>query len=61
MICYTHSAAVSKFGNQVPLTDTPIYLQLEQTHLDDSDLTLVHEVVWHCQTNANSHQIAGAA
>jgi len=45
MICYTHSAAVSKFGNQVPLTDTPIYLQLEQTHLDDSDLTLVHEVV----------------
>ena len=28
--------------------DTPIYLHLKQTHLDDLDLTLVHEVFWIC-------------
>ena len=39
--------------------DTPIYLHLKQTHLDDLDLTLVYEVFWICGNLKSENIVPG--
>ena len=47
-LLHTSQQQCPNLGIKFPLMDNSIYLHLKQTHLDNLDLTLVHEVFWIC-------------